>query len=113
MATRVTDAARRERRPRFVRLAASPLARACTHFTKSEEKRETARSLPERRRHGFPWVHPSNAAFSTRFPMAKKGLENTQELETHEKRERGIMGTSVERERGVMGNHHSFRPHFP
>ena len=113
MATRVTDGARRERRPRFVRLAASPLARACTHLTKSEEKRETARSLPERRRHGFPWVHPSNAAFSTRFPKAKKGLENTQELETHEKRERGIMGTSVERERGVMRNHHSFRPRFP
>ena len=38
MATRVTDGARRERRPRFVRLAASPLARACTHLTKSEEK---------------------------------------------------------------------------
>ena len=77
------------------------------------KKKETARSLPERRRHGFPWVHPSNAAFSTRFPKAKKGLENMQELETHEKRERGIMGTSVERERGVMGNHHSFRARFP
>ena len=38
MDTRVTDGARRERRPRFVRLAASPLARACTHLTKSEEK---------------------------------------------------------------------------
>ena len=38
MATRVTDGARRERRPRFVRLAASPLARACNPLTKSEEK---------------------------------------------------------------------------
>ena len=112
MDTRVTDGARRERRPRFVRLAASPLARACTHLTKSEEK-ETVRSLPERRRHGFPWVHPSNAAFSTGFPKAKKGLGNTQELDTREKRERGMMVTSVERERGVMRNHHSFRPHFP
>ena len=79
MATRVTDGARRERRPRFVRFAASPLARACTHLTKSEEKRETARSLPERRRHGFPWVHPSNAASFTGFPKAKKGLENKRE----------------------------------
>ena len=49
MATRVTDGARWERhekrvffisgcRPRFARLAASPLARACTPLTKSEEK---------------------------------------------------------------------------
>ena len=78
MATRVTDGARRERRPRFVRLAASPLALGCTHLTKSEKK-ETARSLPERRRHGFPWVHPSNAASFTGFPKAKKGLENKRE----------------------------------
>ena len=78
MATRVTDGARRERRPRFVRLAASPLALRCTHLTKSEKK-ETARSLPERRRHGFPWVHPSNAASSTGFPKAKKGSENKRE----------------------------------
>ena len=52
MATRVTDRARRERhekagslsffssgcRPRFVRLAASPLPRACIALTESEEK---------------------------------------------------------------------------
>ena len=43
MATRVTDGARRERlppsfRPRFARLAASPLPRACIALTKSEEK---------------------------------------------------------------------------
>ena len=46
MATRVTDGARRERqffffsgcRRRFARLAASPLARACTPLTKPEEK---------------------------------------------------------------------------
>ena len=45
MATRVTDGATRERlfffsgsRPRFARLAASPLARTCTPLTKSEEK---------------------------------------------------------------------------
>ena len=34
MATRVTDGAR----PRFARLAASPLPRACIALTKSEEK---------------------------------------------------------------------------
>ena len=38
MATRVTDGARRERRPRFARLGASLLARVCTLLTKSEEK---------------------------------------------------------------------------
>ena len=46
MATRVIDGARRERqffffsgcRRRFARLAASPLARACTPLTKPEEK---------------------------------------------------------------------------
>ena len=70
-------------------------------------------TAPERPRRGFPWVCPSNAASFTGFPKAKWGLENTQELETSEKREREIMGTSVERERGVIGNHHSFRPRFP
>ena len=38
MATRETDGARCECRPRFARLAASPLARACTPLTKQEEK---------------------------------------------------------------------------
>ena len=42
MATRETDGARLERhpdyRPRFARLAASPLARACTPLTKPQEK---------------------------------------------------------------------------
>ena len=33
MATGVTDGVRRERRPRFARLAASPLARACNPLT--------------------------------------------------------------------------------
>ena len=34
-------------RPRFARLAASPLPRACIALTKSEEKRETARGQKE------------------------------------------------------------------
>ena len=60
MATRVTDGARSEKqfffflgcRPRFARLAASPLARACTPLTKPEEKVETARSLHYNLLHG-------------------------------------------------------------
>ena len=61
------------------------------------------------------------AASSTGFPKAKWGLGNSR---AREKRERGMMGTSVERERGVMGrkrrelrffspSHHSLRPRFP
>ena len=50
MATRETDGARWERhpdcRPRFARLAASPLARACTPLTKPEEKERLLQSKP-------------------------------------------------------------------
>ena len=38
MATRVTDGVNDGCRPRFARLAASPLRRACIALTKSEEK---------------------------------------------------------------------------
>ena len=41
-----------------------------------------------------------NPASSTGFPKAKWGLWNSR---AREKRERGMMGTSVEREHGVMG----------
>ena len=64
-------------------------------------------------------------ASSTCSPKAKWGLGNSRACE---KRERGMMGTSVEREREVMGrkrrergkllpffspSHHSLRPRFP
>ena len=39
------------------------------------------------------------SASSTGFPKAKWGLANSR---AREKRERGMMGTSVERERGVI-----------
>ena len=45
----------------------------------------------------FGWFE--GAASSTGFPKAKLGLGNSR---AREKRERGMMGTSVERERGVM-----------
>ena len=61
-------------------------------------------------------------------PKAKWGVGNSRARETSEKRERRMMGTSVEREQGVMGrkrrergkslrffspSHHSLRPRFP
>ena len=57
-------------------------------------------------------------------PKAEWGLGNTRARETSEKRERGMMGTSVGRERGVLGrkrrergffspSHLSLRPRFP
>ena len=44
------------------------------------------------------------AASSTSFAKAQWGAarNNTRELETSEKRERGMTGASVERERGVI-----------
>ena len=44
------------------------------------------------------------AASSTSFAKAQWGAarNNTRELETSEKREKGMTGTSVERERGVI-----------
>ena len=60
MATRVTDGARRERhekrgcRPRFARLAASPLPRACIALrTKSEEKERLLAVYPQAGTHNF------------------------------------------------------------
>ena len=60
MTTRVTKGARRERhRPRFARIAASPLPRACTALTKCEVKerllavywnKEAARDKPHQLR---------------------------------------------------------------
>ena len=44
------------------------------------------------------------SASSIRFPKAKWRLGNSRARETSEKRERGMMGASVERERGVMGS---------
>ena len=41
---------------------------------------------------------------STGFPNVKWRLANSRAREASEKRERGMMGTSVERERGVMGS---------
>ena len=66
-------------------------------------------------------TNKEGAASSIGFPKAKWGLGNSR---AREKRERGMMGTSVERERGVMGrkrrelrffspSHHSLRPRFP
>ena len=43
----------------------------------------------------------SSSASSTGFPRAKWGLGNSR---AREKREGGMMGTSVERERGVLNN---------
>ena len=46
-------------------------------------------------------IHP--IASSTGFPKAQWGTRDSPELETSERRKRGMMKTSVDRERGVMG----------
>jgi len=55
------------------------------------------------------------AASSTGFAKAQWGAarDNTRELETSEKGEMGMMGTSVERKRGVMGRESSPLPITP
>ena len=55
------------------------------------------------------------AASSTGFAKAQWGAarDNTRELETSEKGEKGMMGRSVERERGVIGRENSPVPITP